>query len=594
MGCKHAGGSTLVRALLQCRQAVSGVVLHAGYSIAIRRTRCKRLQKKMLAVFAKSASLMKALAGNAAATVMKSPGVRTITTTGVDVSTRMNAVARSTRVVGAWVLLLPIGHVAWASDEACLRLREAASPGVAVTDATPVGPDPLWWSPRGMVPPVSVSTPFCRVQVRLEGRIGMELWLPTANRWNGRLLGLGVGGDAGVFNYGDMARGLAAGYASVSNDSGHKSSEAHWMMRPEAVADYTHRSQHFMNQAARVLVGAYYGRPAHHAYFLGCSGGGRQALKEAQRFPADYDGVVSGAGAPAMPEMSARHLSQALFEMGNAEGAMTESAWTLVASATVASCDPDDGVVDGVVEDPLLCHFDAAALQCKPGQESGCLLPAQVATVKRFYSPLRDEAGREHDRGLVPGVRTRPGPPSPLLLPMFGEGAHHDMAWKAEQFDMASDLALVDKEMPELRADDPDLRAFADHGGKLILYQGWLDPSVAATYTIDYYEKVLGRLGRQRATTMMRLYMVPGMLHCGGGAGASSFGGAHDSVATGDPAHDVLSAVVDWVENQKPPQAIRATGRSFPGRSRPLCPYPSHAHYKGTGDAEDAASFECR
>ena len=170
----------------------------------------------------------------------------------------------------------------------------------------------------------------------LEGRIGFELWLPPAEGWNGRLLGVGVGGDAGVLNYRDMARGLAAGWASASNDSGHNVAERDWMMRADAVADYTHRAQHLMNVAVRALVDAFYARPPRRAYFIGCSGGGRQALKEIQRFPEDYDGVIAGAGAPAMPEMSARHLSQALHEQRHPAAAMTDEAWNHVVSAAVA------------------------------------------------------------------------------------------------------------------------------------------------------------------------------------------------------------------------------------------------------------------
>jgi feruloyl esterase len=409
------------------------------------------------------------------------------------------------------------------------------------------------------------------------------------------LLGAGVGGDAGVYNYADMARGVAAGYATVSNDSGHKAAEANWMMRGEAVQDYTHRSQHLMNTTARALIAAYYGSAPHHAYFIGCSGGGRQALKEMQRYPEDYDGVIAGAGAPTMPVMSARHLWQALYQQRNPASALSDADWDVVAKAAVSACDANDGVKDGVVENPASCRFRVRALQCRSGQVLNCLSAAQVATVKLFYAPLRDAAGQQLDHGLVPGVRTRPGPPSPLLLPLFAQGAHHDLSWRAEQFDMRADLALVDRMMPEMRADDPDLRAFAERGGRAILYQGWLDPSVVAGQSIDYRQRVHASMGTKEADRIMRLYMVPGMLHCRGGDGVDKFGGSGDSRPIGDAQHDLLTALTEWVEQARVPAAIVAARieGDKPTRQRLLCPYPQQAHFAG-GNSEDVARYQCR
>jgi feruloyl esterase len=240
------------------------------------------------------------------------------------------------------------------------------------------------------------------------------------------------------------------------------------------------------------------------------------------------------------------------------------------------------------------CRFDPASIQCGASRRERCLSPGQVATVERFYAPLRDENGRQRDSGLVPGVRTRPGPPSPLLLPMFAQGAHRDLAWRAEQFHIADDLARVDRAMPELRADDPDLGPFAARGGRLILYHGWLDPSVAASYSVDYYDGVRRELGADRAAQVARLYMVPGMLHCRGGDGVQHLGQAGDSRPIGDARHDLLAALVEWVENGKAPREIIGSrleaGRIV--RQRPLCPYPQRARHLG-GDPDVAASFAC-
>jgi feruloyl esterase len=477
----------------------------------------------------------------------------------------------------------------------CAALSGTRGAGYSISAAAGIAPSPEWSAPAIYGRRTTVTVPFCRVEGLIEGRIGFELWLPPAPQWNGRLLGAGVGGDAGVYNYHDMARGVAAGYATVTNDSGHKAGEPNWMMRAEAVADYTHRSQHLMNVTARHVLSRFYGRGPHHAYFIGCSGGGRQALKEMQRFPGDYDGVIAGAGAPTMPIMSARHLWQALYQQRNPAGAMSDAAWDLVANGAVQACDADDGVTDGVVENPARCGFRPASLRCRDGQSSGCLTAEQVNTVERFYAPLQDETGRQLDQGLVPGVRTRPGPPSPLLLPLFAEGAHRDPTWRAEQFNMRNDLELVDRMMREMRADETNLRAFAAHGGRAILYQGWLDPSVVAGQSIDYYQRVQRELGAANTDAMMRLYMVPGMLHCSGGSGVDQFGGAGSRLPIGKADADLLTALTEWVEQGKAPQHI-AAARLEDGkivRRRVLCPYPAQAHFLG-GDADDVSRYQCR
>ena len=495
----------------------------------------------------------------------------------------------------ALALLAAASSLHAAEDAArCPALAHSSGQGITITASTWVQPDGSWSPPAQLGAPAPVSVAFCRVEGRLEGRIGFELWLPPAAGWNGRLLGAGVGGDAGVYNFRDLARGVTAGYAAVTNDSGHKVSEPLWMMRADAVADYTHRSQHVMNQAARRLIAAYYGSAPHHAYFLGCSGGGRQALKEMQRFPQDYDGLIAGAGAPTMPVMSARHLWHALYQQQHPAGALGNDDWKVVTDAVVQACDAKDGVDDGVVEDPASCHFDPQSVQCAAGQAGACLAPAQVETVRQFYAPLRDENGQQRDSGLVPGVTARPGPPSPLLLPLFAQGAHHDPDWRAGQFNMVRDLAWVDREMPEMRADDADLRAFIRRGGRALLYQGWLDPSVVAGQSLDYYQKVRQTLGAGPTDEAVQLYMVPGMLHCRGGEGVDQFGGATDPLPVGDADHDLLTALTGWVERGTRPRQVVAS-RLESGhvvRQRPLCPYPQVATFQG-GDPAQASSFRC-
>lgn len=478
---------------------------------------------------------------------------------------------------------------AGAADD-CAALAGSQGSGVMVTAATAITPQGSWSPPAALGAPAPVSVPFCRVEGTIQQRIGFELWLPPATAWNGRLLGAGVGGDAGVFNFRDLARGVTSGYASSTTDGGHKASEKRWMMRRDAVLDYTHRAQHLTNVAVRRLIARYYGAGPHHAYFLGCSGGGRQGLKQAQRFAGDYDGIVAGAGGPRMPEMSVRHLWHALYQQAHPEGALDGAAWNRVAAAAARACDADDGAVDGVVDHPPSCRFDVGSLQCGAGNEPGCLSAAQVQTVRTLQQPLRDEQGRALDSGLLPGVTVRPGPPSPLLLPFFAEGAHRNPDWDPSTFSIGRDLALARRRMPEMAADDPDLSRFAARGGKLILYQGWLDPSIIASQSLDYAAAVRAKLGA-RADDMLRLYMVPGMPHCGGGEGVNQFGGSGSALPLGPADRDLLTAVVDWVELGRAPQGITGTrlegGR--PTRERLLCPYPLVARPANA----DAANQRC-
>jgi feruloyl esterase len=506
------------------------------------------------------------------------------------------------RAQGLWGLAAAIlsigvarGARAQAADD-CGALTSAAIRGVVVTSAEAVSGQTPWSAPRQNGYNATVSADFCRVQGVVDGRIGIEVWLPKAARWNRRLLGAGVGGDAGQFNYTDMARGVQAGYAAASTDSGHKVSEPHWMLNPVKVEDYSQVAEHRMTEAAKALVAAYYGQSARHAYFLGCSGGGRQALKEAQVYPEDYDGIVAGAGGPAMPTLSARHMWEGLLQAGHPQAMLTDADWALVSDAAIQTCDGNDGVLDGVVENPAACRLDLDRLTCAQGASAACLPDAKLALVAAIYAPLRDENGKVLDRGLFPGVRTRPGPPSPLLRAMFADGAHHDIDWDQNSFQIGADLALAQRTMPHLAANDPDLRRFQAHGGKILLYQGWMDPSVIAQQSLDYYAAVERTAGGPKAAeTFARLFMVPGMLHCRGGAGPDSFGGSSDTQPIGDADHDILGAVAAWVEQGRAPERILAAklDKDRPVRARPLCPYPQIAHYDGRGDPNLASSFAC-
>ena len=443
----------------------------------------------------------------------------------------------------------------------------------------------------------AVSTrAFCRLQGTIEQEIGFELWLPISSEWNGKLLGAGVGGDAGRFNYADLPRGIDRGYAAATTDTGHKAEDRDWMLGdPARLANYTHRANHLLAVAAKAIVARRYGAAPRRSYFIGCSGGGRQGLKELQLYPADYDGIISGANGPETPAMTTRRMWEILQRDG-APGLMSPADWKRVADAGTASCDALDGVTDGVAQDPRRCRFDVAQLQCQAGQGAGtCLSAAQVAFARRFYEPLADGAGQRIDGGLLPGVLVDSGR-SQLALGTFGRAIRHRADWNGEGFDLAQDKAAIDRVMPELRADDADVRAFRQRGGKLLMYSGWMDPAVAARMVVAYRDRLVAQAGGDRAADrFLRLYMLPGVYHCTGGPGPDRIGGAGADAPIVDPQHDLLSALEAWVEQGRAPRTIIAS-KVVDGtvrQTRPICPYPASAVYDGKGDTDDAANFHC-
>ncbi|QIK77819.1 tannase/feruloyl esterase family alpha/beta hydrolase [Sphingomonas piscis] len=493
--------------------------------------------------------------------------------------------------------MLSLGLAVAAGALNCAALAGPHSRTVVVQAATTVRPSPSWRiEGNGPYRAEPVQVPFCRVQGTIEGNIGFELWLPAD--WNGRLLGAGVGGDAGVFNYRDMAFRLPEGFATVTTDAGHKATQKRWMADAKARVDYEHRAVHLTAQVAKSLIARYYGKAANRSYFLGCSGGGRQALKEMQNYPADYDGVIAGAPGPYMPLISVRMMWFALQQKHNPAGALSDADWSLYERRATAACDRNDGVADGVIENPLVCRFDKATLLCKPGQFANCLPAPKLAMLNQIVSPMRDEQGRPMDKGLLPGVRTRPGPPSPLLRAMWADAVYNDPNWNEETFRRTADLAAANRIMPELRADKVAIAPFIRRGGKAIFYQGWADPSVIAGPTIDYYARLArANGGYDSISRSVRLFMAPGMYHCGGGPGADTFGGSgHTPLPGRKEDGDTLWSLIRWVERNEAPELLVAT--KLEGSSvrftRKLCAFPRVAVYRGSGDVTAATSFYCR
>jgi Tannase and feruloyl esterase len=512
----------------------------------------------------------------------------------------------------------------------CEGLASVALAGAKVTSAETVAAGAF--QPPANLPPWLVGDPstykqlpsFCRVRAEArpsaDSDIKIEVWMP-AGGWNGRLRAEGNGGFAGEIDYGGLADAVAHGYASAGTDTGHSASgtDARWALgHPEKVIDFGYRGIHEMTQAAKAAIKAFYGKDPQRSYFTGCSNGGRQALMEAQRFPGDYDGIVAGAPANFWSHLLTSALWDAQATTNDGASYIPPAKLPAIAHAVNDACDTRDGVTDGILNDPRQCRFDPAVLQCRDGDAPTCLTPPQVTALKKLYEGARDAQGRRIFPGFLPGAEQGEGgwglwitgdAPGRGLLFAFANGFFANMVygqpdWDYKTADLGQALrAAVVKTARTLDATEANLKPFKDRGGKMILYHGWNDPAISALNTIDYYDRVVGTMGASDAGSFVRLYMVPGIQHCAGGPGTGSFG--QGSGRESDPRHNVQLAVEQWVETGTAPSVIVASRygeapaadpAAAPVRkmTRPLCPYPQAAAYKGSGDTNDTASFGCR
>ena len=298
-----------------------------------------------------------------------------------------------------------------APQNSCEALRNFHQPDVTIVDASVVPAGQLH-APDSVQPAQRPEKPYCRVEARIEGNIGFLAWLPLPQDWNGRVLGVGNGGDAGSFAVGGIAGAVRQGMVGTTTDAGHQgNTDPLWAMSRKKMEDYTHRAQHLTAVLGRDLTAAYYGKDPSKSYFMGCSGGGRQAQKEMQIFPDDYDGIVAGAPASQHAVHMARKQSIVLAQEQQPEAALSEPQWDSVQAEVVKQCDAADGLTDGLVDNPMACKFDVTKLACPAGQTGGwCLTPAQIGMVNLMYGPFRDENGVE--RGPRPILGN--GPCGPL------------------------------------------------------------------------------------------------------------------------------------------------------------------------------------
>ncbi len=457
---------------------------------------------------------------------------------------------------------------------------------------------------------------FCRIQGVLQpssdSHIEFEVWLPAAG-WNGRYEGLGNGGFAGEIDYAMLADAVSKGYAASDSDAGHKANvvDARWALgHPEKVADFGYRAVHETAEKAKTLIAAFYGNTPRHSYFNSCSDGGREALMEAQRYPADYDGILAGAPANDWTHLLANAADETVV-LGDPARYIPPSKLPVIQAATTAACDAQDGVKDGIINDPSRCHFDPSVLLCKGAESETCLTAPQVASLARLYAGAHDSSGKTIFPGRLPGAEAGPAtwslwvtgqlPGTSLMYGFatqyFANMVFEDANWDYHTFQLDRALKVADdKTARSLNATDPDLKRFRDRHGKLIVYHGWNDPAISALNSINYFRSVQGKMGGKQTDGFFRLYLAPGMAHCGGGPGPDVFGqrlGQAD-----DPGQSVSKALERWVENGVAPARIVASKyaggpNSTVVRTRPLCPYPQVASYKGSGSTDDAANFTC-
>jgi pimeloyl-ACP methyl ester carboxylesterase len=510
---------------------------------------------------------------------------------------------------------------AWAQTSDCTSFAAQAPAGVTLKTEVVAGDT--------VRPPGINAGPLLGAHCKLTGRmaertgqdgkpyhIGFEMRLPV--QWNGRLLYQGGGGNDGVVRpaVGPQAApgyALNRGFAVVTTDAGHQGPSADFGFDPIARTDNAYNAHDRVAVTAKELIKRFYSKPADRSYFIGCSGGGRQAMMFTQRFPSYFDGVI--AMAPAMRVSKGATVAaawdtqafQAIAPAGDdgkpvLSKALSDADLGLVRKGILDACDAQDGLADGLVSNPAACKFDVATLQCQGAKNDSCLAPAQVGALKKVFTGAKNSTGqplyftwpwdpgmghpqndwRAWKLGNAPTAKANSR--HVFLMEDALQGyfvTPPDRSLSIYKFDFDRDPQRMDAHSWIFNtADDVKLGGFQARGGKLMFIHGLADPIFSADEMVDYYQRLTAENGPKTAE-FSRLFLVPGMAHCQGGAATDSVEG--------------LSALVDWVEKGQAPKQLNAAGTTvFPGRTRPLCPYPQYAHYKGSGNPEDAANFSCR
>ena len=433
----------------------------------------------------------------------------------------------------------------------------------------------------------------CKVRAVINRAIQVEVTMPVDN-WNGRMMFSTVGGGAG--SIGDITSLLSRGFAMASTDTGHEGNDFDYAYQPEALIDYAYRGVHLATQFAKSAIEQYYDEKINHSYLKGCSNGGRAALLEATRFPDDYDGIIAGA-----PLFRFREFMPWAIEAARqqAENPLTQRSLELLDANSRSSCDMLDGVEDGVINDPRLCtlkQLSLGQLSCRKGPADDCLTVGQIKTAEHLYRGLFDSDGNLVSPGVMPGAESA-GDWAMWMFPnaLVGDGSEslnsslssflgilmrRLISFDVDGFDPANDYRELE-EIDFMDVVTAELSEFKARGGKILMYQGWNDFPLRPGRAIDYLAQVEKANGGPKETgAFFRMFMVPGMVHCGTGPGAW--------VA------DYVDPIVSWAEKGIAPEVIPAvTQPKVKAFSRPLCVYPKLARYDGKGDKTKAASFAC-
>ncbi len=466
-----------------------------------------------------------------------------------------------------------------------------------------------WTSPNGGGGSADVTVPFCRVAGSIKptrnSDIRFELWLPVDATWNGNFAGTASGGSNGYISYRTVNQHLAMGYASVGHDNGHRREQTDFALVEERKIDFAYRAQHAATLVGKELTNAYYGTAPQYAYYNGCSQSGHHGIMEMQRYPDDYDGIVAGAPANDWTGTLAAEANAALAQWSNPGAGVSREMLAMVNDRVLQACDGQEGIdhlKDGVLDDPRKCGFDPASMQCGSAgvDDEACLSEPQVGALRAALDGRRRSTGEPiampypveaFGGAFFPTDKTSPETPQGSWANHWTYAVFENPNYDFSNFNWDTDVDYArGKEGAIYDAINGNYSVFADRGGKLIMYHGWADSLIPATLAIQGWDRMNAQMGSEKVDSFARLFMVPGMDHCGGGSGASSF--------------ELLSSLANWVENgvapdgtndENTPVGSRAArediGRT--AQTRPLCPYPAIARYKGSGDVDDAANFSC-
>jgi len=491
-----------------------------------------------------------------------------------------------------------------AGGKAPTKVLTATSEAASVLDNTDAGR--VYIESRVLSAPApGVALPsHCLLKGYINPNIQFELRLPDKGQWNGKLLYVACNGFCGRVDKYAVFAGLGRNYATLTTDGGHfggSSFDGVWAINNmQARVDFGYRATHQAALSGKAMIALYYGAAPKYAYISGCSKGGQAGVMAAQRYPDDFDGVIARGPTIDYTGVNILHCAKNAKAVYNADGSLNidVSKHKLIMNAVMTYCDPKDGLKDGLISDPRKCDFDPALIACKDGQAGGnCLTPAEVRAVREIYSPVRNKAGQAiypatsfgsedgWDKWILPANRDHKvlawrAASGYLQQIAFEQAPPADFDWYSFDAEADSDKLIAVSSLMDVK--NPDFSAFRDAGGKMIVVHGWSDEAIPATASIAWYDGVSAYMGgRDKVAQFARLFLLPGVQHCGSdGVGPSTF--------------DALVALENWVEHGIAPDSLMTTRETAAGaktRTRPVYAYPVEARYKGRGSLDEAANF---